>query len=1072
MRVTFGLSLLTFTFLLLASSASAIPSCSLSTTPCADPVLEAAALTNAHAAVPGESSYPYFLCCTDSVSTLGGACTGVQGVDYDVVVNLAAQTNAHAQQNDQTSYSEQACLSSSPSIQVDCQNVQGPDCSSLGTDYACLLSLSSATNAHIAQCGHYNTQVCCKVLGDNTPPEATVTINGGSAGTSDTDVILDLTFDDPESGIADPGCQFSNDGVTYSPLETCPTILQKAWTLDDVDGLKTVSFQVFNTLPSGPNVAIVSDTIYLDRENPTITLDPIATPTTDTAVTFTGNADDLVSPVTSIQYRVLDANDLSEHVAWTDISFAPDFSVPYTFTTVTLPDGSWRVETQAFDSANNKVDASAFFVVDVDTAAPVTTDSSQPFPQSSPLTITLTCSDSISGCAQTSYCVYDEGSTPCDPTTLGTSVELSCPPLTVCEKRVRYFSTDLVGNQESEKDSGIITLDTTKPSCDMSDLVPFSSSSSVSLGWSGNDPEGKAITAFDIFYSFDDGAYQLWQTFSGSSLTADFDSPDGEGKYKFYCKSANDIGVQGESSGVVFTTVDLTPPTASITPLPQWTNDVTFAVQWSGTDLVSGLDTFDVQYAVDSGPFSTWNAYPALVTSDVFGPDTPATVTDGTLYSFQVVATDMAGLSATSSSTATTVDLTPPTCAVSLVDVDETGLTTVSWQGSDSVSGVASASAEYSFNQIAWISITGPGGPFSIQGQDGQTFFFRCKATDNAGNEGDDSPVLEVAVDISPPVLDVSYPLEVKELESFTVEAIVTDATDIVSVDLVFAGTSVETDTVTVQKGQWELTWMIEGQPLGSYSFTITADDGQGHVVSEDFAFESVICVEGDIQLCGSNIGACQEGERTCVNNDWGLCLNSISATAEACDGLDNDCDGVVDEELSIPSCPLTLGICSGPQQTCQGSLGWSSCGTAEYGPLFEPVEVSCDNLDNDCDGQVDESCSCDPGEQRTCGSNIGECTQGIQTCQANGQWGTECENAIQPREEVCNNLRDENCDGVEDDGCLIGFGDADLDPETTTSEFPWVPVAIAVIIIIGAVAVFVVHSRQVSWNDLMKRYR
>jgi hypothetical protein len=70
-----------------------------------------------------------------------------------------------------------------------------------------------------------------------------------------------------------------------------------------------------------------------------------------------------------------------------------------------------------------------------------------------------------------------------------------------------------------------------------------------------------------------------------------------------------------------------------------------------------------------------------------------------------------------------------------------------------------------------------------------------------------------------------------------------------------------------------------------------------------------------------------------------------------ACDGLDNDCDGATDEDLAGPACPLTAGVCAGASGTCAGAAGWS----CDYGADHEPTELSCDGLDNDCDGQTDE---------------------------------------------------------------------------------------------------------------------
>lgn len=62
---------------------------------------------------------------------------------------------------------------------------------------------------------------------------------------------------------------------------------------------------------------------------------------------------------------------------------------------------------------------------------------------------------------------------------------------------------------------------------------------------------------------------------------------------------------------------------------------------------------------------------------------------------------------------------------------------------------------------------------------------------------------------------------------------------------------------------------------------------------------------------------------------------------------------------------------------------------------------------------------ACTPGQSKTCGSNTGACTFGVQTCRSNGEWGT-CNGGIKPIPETCNFI-DDNCNGFVDEGniCL-----------------------------------------------------
>ena len=154
----------------------------------------------------------------------------------------------------------------------------------------------------------------------------------------------------------------------------------------------------------------------------------------------------------------------------------------------------------------------------------------------------------------------------------------------------------------------------------------------------------------------------------------------------------------------------------------------------------------------------------------------------------------------------------------------------------------------------------------------------------------------------------------------------------------------------------------------------------------------------------------------------------------EQCDGFDNDCDlgladGGIDEDFDLDSDVDNCGSCGHPclvlHATAVCSAGVCGHGGCDPGfadllpgvpgceytcPISPSVAESCNNIDDDCDGTIDDG---NPGGGASCGNDTGECTAGTTTC----QFGTVlCVGQTGPANEICDD-RDNDCDGTTDDG-------------------------------------------------------
>ena len=163
------------------------------------------------------------------------------------------------------------------------------------------------------------------------------------------------------------------------------------------------------------------------------------------------------------------------------------------------------------------------------------------------------------------------------------------------------------------------------------------------------------------------------------------------------------------------------------------------------------------------------------------------------------------------------------------------------------------------------------------------------------------------------------------------------------------------------------------------------------------------------VRTCGSDVGACRPGTETCSEGEWGECLGDNPPADEVCDGLDNDCDGEIDEDVTR-SCGSDTGRCVAGTETCAEGVFGDCVGA------IDPVGETCNDVDDDCDGETDEALT------RRCGTDIGSCVSGTETC-VEGGWGA-CEGVIWPVPEACDGLLDENCDGTVDEGCDCTSGE------------------------------------------------
>ena len=193
----------------------------------------------------------------------------------------------------------------------------------------------------------------------------------------------------------------------------------------------------------------------------------------------------------------------------------------------------------------------------------------------------------------------------------------------------------------------------------------------------------------------------------------------------------------------------------------------------------------------------------------------------------------------------------------------------------------------------------------------------------------------------------------------------------------------------------------MPGTPGASDATCNGVDDNCNGLVDEGFVAMMTTC----------GVGACAAtGMTSCMGgHEVNTCMPGTPFANDAtCNGIDDNCNGLVDEGFVSTATSCGTGACAASGMTsCVNGMVQDSC----HAGTPAPSDMTCDGIDDNCNGSIDEGYM---GVNTTCG--VGSCLRSGMTSCVMGHEQNSCSPGAPAANDATCDSADNDCDGNVDE--------------------------------------------------------